>query len=66
MFNLETLPKGHVDCSEFFEENLFTTGINPRRAIKQIVEYKNDPCNGKTLSLIKASMLHKPELPIAT
>ena len=27
---------------------LKTLGINPRRAIEQIVEYKNDPGNGYT------------------
>jgi len=31
---------------------LKTLGINPRRAIEQIVEYKNDPGNGYTNSLL--------------
>src|SRR5687767_3799201 len=31
---------------------LKTLGINPRRAIEQIVEYKNDPGNGYTRTLL--------------
>jgi len=30
---------------------LKTLGINPRRAMEQIVEYKNDPGNGYTRTL---------------
>src|SRR3546814_8259730 len=31
---------------------LKTLGINPRRALEQIVEYKNDPGNGYTRTLL--------------
>ena len=31
---------------------LKTLGINPRRAIEQIVDYKNDPGNGYTRALL--------------
>ena len=31
-----------VPCAQI---ELKTLGINPRRAMKQIVEYKNDPCS---------------------
>ncbi len=31
---------------------LKTLGINPRRAMEQIVEYKNDPGNGYTRTLL--------------
>ena len=31
---------------------LKTLGVNPRRAMEQIVEYKNDPGNGSTRTLL--------------
>ena len=35
-----------------FQIELKTLGINPRRAIEQIVDYKNDPGNGYTRTLL--------------
>jgi len=36
----------------FVQIELKTLGINPRRAIEQIVEYKNDPGNGYTRTIL--------------
>ena len=38
---------------------LKTLGIQPRRAMEQIVEYKHDPGSGKTLTSFKAATLLK-------
>ena len=38
---------------------LKTLGVNPRRAMEQIVEYKNDPGNGYTRTCLKISNLLK-------
>ena len=46
------IESGFIATLQGLRHELKTLGVNPRRAMEQIVEYKNDPGNGYTRTLL--------------